>query len=122
MVESESPPLDTIFRALGDATRRAMLDDLSHGPRTVGDLARPHAMSLAAASKHIRALEGAGLVRRDVAWRTHTCHLNADALLAAHEWLDRYRAFWTGRLDRLEDLLRREDAAPSKPQEPGNAS
>ena len=121
MVESESLPLDTIFHALGDATRRAMLDDLSEGPRTVGDLAAPHAMSLAAASKHVRVLETAGLIRREVAWRTHTCHLNAGALLAAHEWLDRYRAFWTGRLDRLEEILRQEDAAGPHPKK-GNAS
>lgn len=120
MVESESPPLDTIFHALGDATRRAMLDDLSQGPRTIGDLARPYRMSLAAASKHVRVLETAGLLRREVQWRTHTCHLNAGALLAAHEWIDRYRAFWTGRLDRLEDLLRQDDAASTKPAK-GNA-
>lgn len=121
MIESESPPLDTIFHALGNATRRAMLDDLANGPRSVGDLAAPHAMSLAAASKHVRVLEGAGLIRREVAWRTHTCHLNPEALLAAHEWIDHYRAFWTGRLDRLEELLRQDDAAQPKPKK-GNAS
>jgi len=117
MVESESPPLDTIFRALGDPTRRGMIRDLSEGGRTVSELARPHAISLAAASKHVRALEAAGLIRREIRWRTHTCHLRPETLLAAHQWLDGYRRFWAGRLDHLEDLLRQEDAArPTNPK------
>ena len=121
MVESESHPLDVIFHALGDPTRRAMIRDLAQGERTVSDLAAPHDISLAAASKHVKALEAAGLIRREVQWRTHTCHLNAKALMAAHDWLDTYRRFWTGRLDTLEDLLRQDDAAP--PSDPkGNAT
>ncbi|WP_121064436.1 ArsR/SmtB family transcription factor [Chachezhania antarctica] len=109
MVESESLTLDTVFHALGDATRRQMLRDLEGGARTVGELAAPHPISLAAASKHVRTLEKAGLLRREVQWRTHTCHLNAEALIEAHAWLDRYRTYWTGRLDVLEDLLRQDD-------------
>src|SRR3954467_11465661 len=66
MVEQNSPDLDAIFHALSDATRRAMLRRLAGGEVTVGDLATPHPMSLAAASKHIRVLEEAGLVRRTV--------------------------------------------------------
>ncbi len=120
MVESESPPLNAIFHALGDPTRRGMIRDLAEGERTVSDLAAPYDISLAAASKHVKALEAAGLLRREIRWRTHVCHLNAGALAAAHDWLDTYRRFWTGRLDILEDLLRQEDAA--KPPEPkGNA-
>lgn len=115
MIESESPRLDALFHALSDPTRRAMLGDLAQGARTVTDLARPHAMSLAAASRHVRVLEDAGLLRRQIQWRTHTCHLNAEALLAAHAWIDRYRAFWTGRLDRLEALLQQEDTPPPQP-------
>ena len=111
MVESESHPLDTVFHALGDATRRRMLSDLEAGPRSVSDLAAPHPISLAAAAKHVRTLEKAGLIRREVQWRTHVCHLNAGALVEAHAWLEHYRKYWTGRLDALEELLRQEDEA-----------
>ncbi len=116
MVESESPRLDAIFHALGDPTRRALLRELADGERTVSELARPYAISLAAVSKHIRTLEQAGLIRREVRWRTHHCRLDAGALAAAHAWLSGYQAYWTGRLDALEDLLRRDDA--SKPETP----
>lgn len=112
MVKSESPQLNAVFHALGDPTRRGMIRDLAEGERTVSDLAQPYAISLAAASKHVKALETAGLIRREIRWRTHVCHLKPEALAAAHDWLDSYRRFWTGRLDTLEDLLRQEDAAP----------
>jgi DNA-binding transcriptional ArsR family regulator len=111
MVELQTPPLDTVFHALGDATRRRMLRELSGGERTVGQLAQPFAISLAAASKHIKALEHAGLIRREVRGRTHVCRLDARPLAGAHEWLDFYQRFWTDRLDILERLLREEDAA-----------
>ena len=110
MVESETQQLDSVFHALGDATRRQMLHQLAQGERTVGQLAEPFDMSLAAASKHVKALEKAGLVRREVRWRTHICRLNAERLAKAHEWLSEYQRFWSGRLDVLETLLR-EDAA-----------
>jgi DNA-binding transcriptional ArsR family regulator len=110
MVEHEPPQLDAIFHALGDATRRRMLRDLSAGERTVGQLAEPFSISLAAASKHIKALESAGLIRREVKGRTHLCRLDAAALSKAHEWLSFYERFWRGRLDDLERLLREEDA------------
>lgn len=120
MVEYDSLALDTIFHALGDATRRAMLGELAAGERSVGDLAAPFAMSLAAASKHIKVLEGAGLIRRDVRGRTHVCSLDPAPLMSADQWLGIYRRFWTGRLDTLEQLLRAEGAAPPpKPPLPG---
>ncbi|MCW5647793.1 MAG: winged helix-turn-helix transcriptional regulator [Sphingopyxis sp.] len=112
MVEHDSLALDTIFHALGDATRRAMLGELAKGERSVGELAAPFAMSLAAASKHIKVLEGAGLIRRDVRGRTHVCSLDPAPLMSADQWLGIYRRFWTGRLDTLEQLLRAEGAAP----------
>jgi DNA-binding transcriptional ArsR family regulator len=112
MAESDSPRLDDVFHALGDGTRRQMLRMLAEGERTVGELAAPFDMSLAAASKHIRVLESAGLIRREVNWRTHTCRLDAAALAEAHGWLAFYEGFWTTRLDELERLLRAE-AAPS---------
>ena len=110
MVESLTPQLDTVFHALGDATRRRMLRELANGERTVGQLAEPFAISLAAASKHIKALENAGLIRREVRGRTHLCRLDPGPLAAAHQWLSVYERFWTERLDVLERLLREADA------------
>src|SRR4030095_3419712 len=105
MVELDSPRLDGVFHALGDPTRRQMLRELSVGERTVGQLAQPFAISLAAASKHIKALEGAGLIQREVKGRTHVCRLDPGPLANADKWLRYYERFWTGRLDALEQLL-----------------
>jgi len=116
MVESEPARLNAIFHALGDVTRRGMLSELAKGERTVGELAEPFDMSLAAASKHIKTLEKAGLVRRDVRWRTHVCRLDPGALAHAHQWLGAYERFWTGRLDELERLLRAEAQARTDKQ------
>ena len=113
MVELQTLQLDAVFHALGDATRRRMLRDLTDGERTVSQLAEPFAMSLAAASKHIKALENAGLIRREVRGRTHLCRLAPGPLASAHEWLGFYERFWTQRLDVLERLLREEDARNS---------
>jgi DNA-binding transcriptional ArsR family regulator len=115
MVELDTPHLDRIFHALGDATRRRMLRDLAGGERPVGRLAEPFAMSLAAASKHIKVLETAGLIRREVKGRTHVCRLAPGPLASAHAWLSFYEAFWTSHLDALERLLAEEDAASSPP-------
>lgn len=117
MVELDSPRLDVIFHALGDPTRRRMLHALAKGERTVGALAEPFAMSLAAASKHIKVLEQAGLVRREVSGRTHHVRLEPGPLASAHEWLGFYEKFWSDRLDALERLLREEDARkPATPK------
>lgn len=114
MVELREHPLDTIFHALGDQTRRQMLAALCEGERSVGELAEPFAMSLAAASKHVKVLENAGLIRREVRGRTHLCRLEPGPLAGAHQWLSAYEHFWTGRLDVLERILRTQDAAPSR--------
>jgi DNA-binding transcriptional ArsR family regulator len=106
MVELHPAQLDTVFHALGDATRRRMLRELADGERTVGQLAQPFEISLAAASKHIKALENAGLIRREVRGRTHMCRLEPGPLATAQEWLSFYDRFWTSRLDVLEQLLR----------------
>jgi DNA-binding transcriptional ArsR family regulator len=117
MVElNESPRLDVVFHALGDATRRRMLRELSEGARTVSQLAEPFEMSLAAASKHIKALEGAGLIRREVRGRTHVCHLEAGPLASANDWLRFYERFWSTRLDTLAELLRDADAKATPPK------
>ena len=94
-----------------------MLRDLAGGERTVSQLAQPFAISLAAASKHIKVLESAGLIRREVRGRTHLCRLDPGPLASAHEWLSFYERFWTSRLDVLEQLLRAEDDA-SEPKKP----
>ena len=119
MVEHQAAQLDSVFHALGDATRRRMLRDLAGGERTVGQLAQPFAISLAAASKHIKALENAGLIRREVRGRTHLCRLEPEPLATAHEWLSFYERFWTDRLDMLERLLREEDARKSPTPQTG---
>lgn len=107
--------LDAVFHALGDATRRRMLRDLAGGQRTVSQLADPFDMSLAAASKHIRVLENAGLIHREVQGRTHLCRLAWGPLATAHEWMSFYERFWTVRLDVLEGLLRGESGRSAKP-------
>ena len=114
MVELDAPELTSVFHALGDATRRQMLRELARGEQSVGQLAQPFAISLAAASKHIKVLESAGLIRREVRGRTHLCRLDPGPLASAHEWLSFYERFWTARLDILERLLREEDA-PNPP-------
>src|SRR5208282_6905271 len=109
MVELETSQLDSVFHALGDATRLRMLRQL----------AEPFAISLAAASKHIKALENAGLIRREVRGRTHLCRLDPGPLASAEQWLSSFERFWTDRLDVLERLLRQEDARQSPTPEKG---
>ena len=116
MVELDALQLSHIFHALSDATRRRMLLELASGQRTVGQLAQPFSMSLAAASKHIKALEHAGLIRREVRGRTHVCRLEPGPLATAHKWLSFYERFWSERLDVLERLLREDDARKRSPR------
>jgi DNA-binding transcriptional ArsR family regulator len=105
LVERPSEPLDSVFHALADPTRRAMLRSLAQRERSIGELAEPFRMSLAAASKHVKTLERAGLVRRTVQGRTHLCRLDPEPLSAAQEWLRFYERFWTDRLDALAALF-----------------
>lgn len=114
MVEQETPQLNAIFHALGDATRRQILRELATGERTVGQLAEPFDISLAATSKHIKVLENAGLIRREVHWRTHVCRLEPGPLASAHQWLSFYERFWTDRLNLLDQLLRAERTPETK--------
>lgn len=116
MVELNDPQLDTVFHALGDATRRRMLRSLADGERTVSQLAEPFSMSLAAASKHIKTLESAGLIRREVLGRTHVCRLEPGPLASATEWLNFYEQFWTSSLDVLARLLSEPPSSPPKPK------
>jgi DNA-binding transcriptional ArsR family regulator len=98
---SDDGRLDLIFRALGDRTRRQMLSRLAAGPATVGELAGPFNMSLPAVGKHLRVLERAGLVSREIDGRIHRCSLSALPLHDAEQWLDQYRRFWQETLDAL---------------------
>ena len=118
MVEYHAEHLTTVFHALGDVTRRSMLQSLADGERTIGQLAEPYAMSLAAASKHVKVLETAGLVRREVRGRTHVCRLEPGPLASAHQWLGFYERFWNDRLEALEQLLCEEDLHTSKAKDP----
>ncbi|MGQ4661461.1 metalloregulator ArsR/SmtB family transcription factor [Lysobacter sp. F6437] len=118
MVDQSSPRLDTVFQALSDPTRRAMLQALAAGQRTVGELAAPFDISLAGASKHIQTLERAGLIQREVQGRVHTCRLDARPLHAGAEWLRHYERFWTDKLDALEALLKAEGTAKPSPRDP----
>lgn len=112
MVEQSQIPLDLVFRALGDHTRRTMLRRLSEGEQTVSELAAPHDMSLAAASKHIRTLERAGLVKRTVRGRIHYVRIDPRPLSSANEWLRGYERLWDVRIERLAELLRHPEHNP----------
>jgi DNA-binding transcriptional ArsR family regulator len=101
--------LDLTFAALADPTRRAMVASMAGGERSIGELAAPHAMTFAGASKHVRALERAGLVERRKAGRTQLCSLRAAPLGEAQAWLRQWERFWEARLDDLDDLLGRMD-------------
>lgn len=110
MVDYSAPLLDSVFHALADPTRRAMVARLSLSEQTVGELAAPFAITLAAASKHIKVLERAGLVARTITGRTHVCRLEAAPIHAGMEWMRHYETFWQQRLDILDGLLAAEDA------------
>jgi DNA-binding transcriptional ArsR family regulator len=97
-----SHTLDQVLSAIGDPTRRAILERLTRGPARVTDVAEPFEMSLAAVSKHVRTLERAGLVRRVRQGREHTLTLDARPLRHVARWTSRYERFWSERLDRLE--------------------
>ncbi len=107
MVEQQSDDLDldAIFQALAHPIRRAALEQVADGPKSVSELAAPHDVSLAAVSKHLRVLEDAGLLAVEQDGRVRRCHLAAAPLSEAFGWLTRYRVFWEDRFDALEDHL-----------------
>src|SRR6476661_3349306 len=114
MVKYPSATLNRTFAALADPTRRRILAHLASGDRRVTDLARPHAMSLPAISKHLRVLEKAGLLRRRRYGRIHEIQLEAKPLKQAAQWVEEYRKFWEGSLDRLAEYLEKADKRPRK--------
>lgn len=114
-VLNQSPPLDLLFQALSDSTRRAMVERLSRGPASVSDLAHPLAMSLPAVLQHLQVLEGSGLVRSEKVGRVRTCRIEPSALRMAEEWIAGRRAIWEHRLDRLGAFLADQEDTTSKP-------
>ncbi|MGE0153057.1 MAG: ArsR/SmtB family transcription factor [Reyranellaceae bacterium] len=97
--------VDAVFRALADPTRRNVIAQLSAGPSSVGELAAAHDMALPSFLEHLKVLEGAGLVRSRKVGRVRTCELAPERLAIAETWLDRQRAVWEARLDRLDAYL-----------------
>lgn len=108
MVEYESQT-DAVFRAMADPTRRAMVEQLSKGSLSVGDLARPFDMSLAGASKHLGVLEEAGIIEREKRGRERVCTLKPHGLFALRDWVQTYSRFWEMRFDRLDKALQEDD-------------
>lgn len=99
------PSIDRIFHALGDATRRAIVDHLSRGPATVSNLAEPLKITLAATLQHLDILEKCGLTRSRKIGRVRTCELDTKGLSMAEAWLADRRTLWTKRYDKLGALL-----------------
>ncbi len=97
--------LDLVFGALGNETRRTLLEQLRTGSRTVNELASPHDMSLNAVSKHLKRLESAGLVRRTVDGTFHRIETDPAAMKSALEWMSFYAPFWTDNLLSLKTML-----------------
>ena len=99
------PSLDTLFSALSDPTRRGIVERLAHGEAAVSAIAGDFPISAPAISRHLRVLQEAGLVRRRVQGQQRIISLDPQALRLASEWVDQYRTFWEGSLDRLDALL-----------------
>ena len=114
MVKYSTKALNRTFAALADPTRRRILAHLARGDKRVTHLARPHDMSLPAVSKHLRVLEKAGLLRRRRYGRVHEMQLEARPLKQAAQWVEEYRKFWEGSLDRLAEYLERTSKQPLK--------
>lgn len=99
------PNIDRVFHALGDPTRRALLEKLSAGPLAVSRLAEPLAITLAAVVQHLQVLEASGLIATEKVGRVRTCRVEPAGLSAAGQWIADRRSQWENRLDRLGDLL-----------------
>jgi DNA-binding transcriptional ArsR family regulator len=106
--------LDATFAALADPTRRAILARLALGETSVTDLAKPFDMSMPAVSKHLKVLENAGLITRSREAQWRPCKIEPRALKQVDDWLERYRSFFEGSLDRLDDYLKKLQAGEAK--------
>jgi DNA-binding transcriptional ArsR family regulator len=101
--------IDRVFHALGDPTRRALVEKLSEGPISVSRLAAPLAITLAAVVQHLQILEQSGLIHTQKVGRVRTCRMEPAAIRTAEQWFAERRAFWEKRLDRLADFLSKEE-------------
>src|SRR5580704_5822148 len=108
MVKSNALRLDSIFHALSDSTRRSILQDVAAKSKTVGEIAKPYAMSLAAVSKHLKVLESAELIARERRGNFQIVRLNAKSLRPAEDWLAFYEKFWNEQIDALQSYLESE--------------
>lgn len=113
-------PLDATFTALADPTRRAIVALLAQGDATVNELAAPFDMSLPGISKHLKVLEGCGLISRTRRAQFRPCHLETAALDAAADWIGESRRVWAQRFDKLDSHLRELQAAPADEGEPND--
>lgn len=102
---SAPPNLDAVFAALADPTRRAILTRLAEGEASVKELAAPFEMSQPAVSRHLKVLERAGLIGRDVDAQRRPAKLKAETMSMAVDWLSEFKAFWGTRFDQLDDVL-----------------
>ena len=118
---NQSPPVDDVFRALGDPTRRRMVERLGRGPLTVSQLAQPLDMTLSAVVQHLSVLESCGLVRSEKVGRTRTCTLEDAGLRLGADWFAGQRAAWERRLDRLGAVLTADIDEPDEPGQPRHA-
>jgi DNA-binding transcriptional ArsR family regulator len=105
MLDQQSPPLDRVFQALADPSRRVMVERLTRGPASVSELAEPLPMSLQAVVQHLQVLEASGLVHTEKVGRVRTCRIEAQTLRTAEQWINERRMSWERRLDRLGDYL-----------------
>ncbi|MGQ9366205.1 ArsR/SmtB family transcription factor [Azospirillum sp. ST 5-10] len=115
MVKYPDDRLDAVFHALADPTRRAIIGMLARRELSIGEMVPAFPMSFVAVSKHIKTLERAGIVVRDVRGRNHVCRLDAEALKTASLWLAAYERFWTVGLDTLEEVLKEMKEETRKP-------
>ena len=99
------PELDAVFSALSDPTRRAILERLAKGQATVNQIAEPFAMSQPAVSRHLKVLEKAGLIERDVDQQRRPARLKADRMSVAAGWLSEFEHFWSESFNQLDDIL-----------------
>jgi DNA-binding transcriptional ArsR family regulator len=105
MLDQQSLPLDRVFQALADPSRRVMVERLTRGPASVSELAEPLPMSLQAVAQHLQVLETSGLVRTEKVGRVRTCTIEPAVLRTAEQWITERRTSWEHRLDRLGDYL-----------------
>lgn len=104
--------VDHVFHALGDPTRRQLIERLSRGPASVSDLAKPLGITMAAVVQHIQVLERSGIIRTEKVGRVRTCRLEPEGLDVAAAWIAERRNLWERRLDRLGDLLAEDEPPP----------